>query len=263
MAQYPIKMLKDEAGNPMVPLTSPLAVRDESNTTLQDWLNEKITQYNSMPSPSANTLDKIVQYIGTTNSTYTKGYFYLGISDGAVTPTYSWQRIDVQPGSSGSNDILYLVTNNGTALTGNYSDVLSECARRYENGEPFMAELYIGNLGLNYTGAAYLLCMLSGMPGEYALVFAYQSNTANSKLVFRTVSFNADITTFAVSNVSLSAKDEYSLVTENSQTFTGSKIFSNVPYCATAPSHDTHLVNKKYVDDSIANAITSALGGSY
>lgn len=31
MAQYPIKMLRDEQGNPFVPLVSPEAVRDVLN----------------------------------------------------------------------------------------------------------------------------------------------------------------------------------------------------------------------------------------
>ena len=39
--------------------------------------------------------------------------------------------------------------------------------------------------------------------------------------------------------------------------------FSKTPKCTTAPTEDTHLTNKKYVDDAIASAITTALEGEY
>jgi len=56
-----------------------------------------------MPVASATELDNIYQFVGTTTSSYTNGYFYKCISDGATpTPTYSWSRIDVQPAGSGS-----------------------------------------------------------------------------------------------------------------------------------------------------------------
>lgn len=46
--------------------------------------------------------------------------------------------------------------------------------------------------------------------------------------------------------------------------FSGSITFTNsVPYCSITPTVNSHLTNKKYVDDSIASAITDALGGSY
>lgn len=44
MATYPIKMLKDEAGNPFLPLTSPSAVKDPNNTSWQDLIDEKIDE---------------------------------------------------------------------------------------------------------------------------------------------------------------------------------------------------------------------------
>lgn len=47
------------------------------------------------------------------------------------------------------------------------------------------------------------------------------------------------------------------------QTINGTKTFSSLPSCSGTPSSNNDLVNKKYVDDSITAAITTALGGNY
>lgn len=54
-------------------------------------------------------------------------------------------------------------------------------------------------------------------------------------------------------------------ITSSAQTFSGEKTFSSIPRQSntTAPTLDTQFTNKKYVDDSIASAIGSTLGGSY
>lgn len=55
----------------------------------------------TMPTAAVGYLDKIVQYVGATDATYTNGYFYKCVSDGAVTPTYSWTAVEVQASSGG------------------------------------------------------------------------------------------------------------------------------------------------------------------
>ncbi len=59
-------------------------------------------QVSTMPTADSTKLDKIYQFIGTTDATYTNGYFYKCVSDGQDPATYSWQRVDVQP-SGGSS----------------------------------------------------------------------------------------------------------------------------------------------------------------
>lgn len=53
-------------------------------------------QVTSLPTASASEVGNIYQFTGTTG-TYTNGYFYKCVSDGAVTPTYSWVQVSVQP----------------------------------------------------------------------------------------------------------------------------------------------------------------------
>ena len=67
-------------------------------------------QVSSMPTASASELGKVYQYIGSTTLAYTHGYFYECVSDGAGTPTYSWEEVST---SKGGHDI----KNDGVAVT--------------------------------------------------------------------------------------------------------------------------------------------------
>lgn len=79
------------------------------------YVDDKAIQVSSLPTADSSNVGKIYQYIGATDSNYTNGYFYQCVSDGAATPTYSWERIEVQP-SSGASDPgvpTYTVSDNG------------------------------------------------------------------------------------------------------------------------------------------------------
>lgn len=56
------------------------------------------TQVSVMSTPTADNSGAIVQYVGATNANYINGYFYKCVSDGGVTPTYSWEKIQVSDG---------------------------------------------------------------------------------------------------------------------------------------------------------------------
>lgn len=56
-------------------------------------------QYDTMPTASSTLVGTIVQYVGSTTATYTKGYWYECVLDGA---TYKWQNIQVQEGGGES-----------------------------------------------------------------------------------------------------------------------------------------------------------------
>lgn len=89
---------------------------DDTNTTnkfvsasdISAWNGKQDTiQYSTMPTASSTNLGQIVQYTGTTDSTYTNGYFYECVSDGGDPATYSWENINIQPASSGGTSIIY------------------------------------------------------------------------------------------------------------------------------------------------------------
>ena len=77
------------------------------NSTDSEWVDitssGQYIQYSTMPTASADIVNKIVQYTGTTNQNYTNGYFYKCTLSGS---NYIWTNINVQAGGSGSDNII-------------------------------------------------------------------------------------------------------------------------------------------------------------
>lgn len=89
----------------------------------------------SLPTASVSNEGDIYQYVGVTDQYYTHGYFYECVSDGAVSPTYSWEQLDVQPAGSSlpsqtGNAGKFLTTDGtdaswGTTINGAYKSVIT------------------------------------------------------------------------------------------------------------------------------------------
>ena len=81
-------------------LSTPLTIGGVQETDVEDALEAlndvKATQFVTMPTASVDYVGTIVQYVGATTSTYTQGYWYKCVSDGAVSPSYSWEVIEIQ-----------------------------------------------------------------------------------------------------------------------------------------------------------------------
>lgn len=67
-------------------------------------------QSTELPTASVDNLGKLYQYIGATTTAYTHNYFYECISDGAATPVYSWEQVDVQPNGGTSSSYATMPT---------------------------------------------------------------------------------------------------------------------------------------------------------
>lgn len=83
-------------------------------------------QYSSMPIASIDNLGDIIQFTGTTDSSYTNAYFYKCVSDGQDPATYSWEAVEVQASSGGLPDQTgqsgkFLTTNGTNASWGSIS----------------------------------------------------------------------------------------------------------------------------------------------
>ena len=75
-------------------------IADDAQSALDEVVDKAIIQVATMPTAAATKLGKVYQYIGATTTIapiYTHNYFYECVSDGEATPTYSWERKDVQP----------------------------------------------------------------------------------------------------------------------------------------------------------------------
>ncbi len=92
--------LSDVSENPVQNKVIKLTL-DQLRGSILDKLNEKEDKfrYSTMPTASVDYLNKIVEYIGTTDSTYTNGYFYQCRFDGI---NYSWVQKNIQPSSGGT-----------------------------------------------------------------------------------------------------------------------------------------------------------------
>lgn len=136
--------------------------------------------------------------------------------------------------------------------------------------------------GIKYTP----ICLRgSGVLG--GIVYPYNSTPLNSQQTFyifynmRATTNNGGISTgydfringtwdgnvFTCTNLSFSTGKDYYLsnflTTNSAQTISAKKTFSTLPESSVVPTTDNQLANKKYVDDAIASAITTTLGGSY
>lgn len=80
---------------------------------IEDEIEKLKIQLSVMPTASATYVGKIVQFVGTTDATYTHGYYYECTNNGG---TYSWTQLNVQP-SSGSGGGHTIVNGAGTSMT--------------------------------------------------------------------------------------------------------------------------------------------------
>lgn len=64
-----------------------------------DRLVHAINKYSTMPTAASTNEGWIVQFTGTTDSTYTHGHLYECVSDGQTPATYSWTEVSMGGGS--------------------------------------------------------------------------------------------------------------------------------------------------------------------
>lgn len=249
-------------------LVSGLVSQTDLNTALANYYTKNevngllankqdIVQYSTMPTASESLLGKIVQYVGTTDSTYTNGYFYKVVSDEEETPTYSWENVQVQESGGTTQNFKYIQSN--------YS---------VSNGTAFDQTFPVGDTLINTNNASY-----SFINGSYAFVFemhvfksfadaeigeifAYSfsgdayGNGRTSRTLCYDVYTKTSATNFTRSKCRLI--DNY-LQTQEDATITGRWNFSTLPESSVTPTSNNQLTNKKYVDDSIANIDLSSI----
>lgn len=70
-------------------------IMSADGTIPADRLTHAINKYSTMPTAASTNEGWIVQYTGTTDSTYTHGHLYECVSDGADPATYSWEEVSL------------------------------------------------------------------------------------------------------------------------------------------------------------------------
>ncbi len=114
------------------------------NKVIKAALDKKqdIIQYSVMPEASAENVGKIVQYIGTTTTQYTQGYFY---KSAKILSTYFWQRMDISTDNTkiskpATSSVEKIITYDYTTKTRNIDTTIS--ATTLEDGIPTSNAVY-------------------------------------------------------------------------------------------------------------------------
>lgn len=249
----------DLTNKPTIPsalsdLTDDTTHRLVTDTEKTAWNNKQdVMQFSTMPNASADTVGKIVQYIGTTNANYTNGYFYIGTTDGT---NYSWSNINVQAGSSDSDKLpiydflsstqIGTISQFGTTLSADDKTMLAQIINEaYLKGHH--------SLGINFSfnenyGSSILFTNIDGnvllqkKPTGFDLYSVISRNLSNtsinaidSYMLRINMTWNDDVAT--VSNAKIFKSTSRFLTTTNESTYT--------------PTSDYNPATKKYVDDKL------------
>lgn len=103
----------------------------------------------------------------------------------------------------------------------------------------------------------------------YTNASAYQMTNSNRMLVYRYLKIHGSWSNgvFTCSTMNYDVGGDYNfdlfVTTNSTQTITSKKTFNTLPESSSTPTTNNQLVNKKYVDDTIASAITTTLNGGY
>ena len=234
-------------------------------------------QVGTMPVASIDNLGKIVQFVGDTDEDFTHGYFYECVSDGEPTPTYSWQRVNVQPSSGGGGGALEQdVTSNitvgaipagttlteGTSLTELFQKLLiSEIAPTIgfsisKSGNVAKGGSYTETLTVNVSnmGSAKKIKSIAWYEGNTVKQTDTIDSTTTGSWTFTMPTATTDTTTFkAVVTYTKSDNNDTSVTKTASITFYYNKFYG--------------AVNDLDPTEATVEALTSALatgkGGTY
>ena len=166
MAQYPIKMLKDENGTPFVPLVAPEAVKDNQGTDWQALIDKKLEKTNIIAGDNI-TLSVSGNDI-TINSQASGASDYTALSNKPSLDTTS--GVSLNPLKEEINGEISL---HKIAKTGNYKDLLYK---------PIIPITFTDNTKSDYSASelpSWQVSLLQQMINEYR----YDNNSINNYIL--------------------------------------------------------------------------------
>ena len=258
-------------------LVSGTNIKTINNTSLlgSGNLDTEIIQYSTLPTASSSNEGKIVQYTGTTDANYTNGYFYRCVSDGQDTATYFWENIQVQAGGGsstpqyiedGDGNKLYFVkdfTDNNTYKNNIVKPILQEIINDYKNGKKDY--LIVGGSKSRYIETTGIYHITQKYSNYYKLM-SNMNTVRNESSTYSSSGYSDIMFQWSQINVYIDSNDIITSIgnIEGSDDTQIKYISTTDSYSSPfTPTQPGHPANKKYVDDSIASAIGTALQGSY
>jgi hypothetical protein len=232
--------------------------------TVNDAVAKKqdIMQYKTLPTASEDNEGQIVQYIGTTDGTYTQGYFYQVVSDGEATPTYSWENIEIQASSTSGGSTYFLTTpfTTATASTSlNADDIatLNKAIDDFRAGKDFVliAKKMMFKISGSTTSYNYNVNGIMRESGRYIYIDFYRNFGTGTSVWPINFDDASLIRTMTLRDVGTPANiTSASLPAQGTPNF-GDNVITIGNTVAYNVNNDYNPAHKKYVDDSISNAI--------
>ena len=113
--------LTNSIGTVIYPKTKIENITNKNNIALATLLDKNIIQYPTMPTANSANVGRIIQYIGTTTTTYIKGYFYE--CQQINSSMYAWIAVNTQEEE--------LLTFDSVPTEGSQNPVTSEGIKSY------------------------------------------------------------------------------------------------------------------------------------
>ena len=240
---------------------------------IKEYIDNNVIQKSTMPTASSTNLGTIIQYIGTTDSTYTNGYFYKCVSDGASTPTYSWQNISVQSGGGGGSSTDVQI--NGTSIVSNdTANIITETA--YDSSTNKIATMSdvntksaIGQLNTSdYSSSANALVLENLKPGVYYVennttsnfyIKALNSSTTSNYISTTTTATSYTIILTQTPSSSMSDGTVLGEILTNKMSFNSGDLSNNMIRIIynTSYAGDINLISKVYSVGGIMSTSTA------
>ena len=205
MAQYPIKMLKDENGTPFVPLVAPEAVKDNQGTDWQALIDKKLEKTNIIAG------DNITLSVSGNDITINSQADYTALSNKPSLDTTS--DVSLNPLKEEINGEISL---HKIAKTGNYEDLLYK---------PIIPITFTNNTKTDYAASElpqWQIRLLQQMINEYRL----DNNSINNYIL------KVDGTMDGEDTSSDSSTHKYSSKGKNNRLYTFKKSgpIGNIPH---------------------------------
>lgn len=206
-------------------------VTSDYNPAHKKYVDDNVLKFDTMPTATSDYLGKVVQFIGTTDSTYTKGHFYECVSDGALTPTYSWSEIEF-----GSDNLIY------------------------ELNSPYYISFKFGQTSGDSQVASALLNIVQDMDSKNKLNALLFVNTNNVGTTTDT-GFTRTLITLEIAPKVYSSDDERFLLTP---VVMPSNHDAYLSYLGVSPAlYNYQQLSYIITRDSVTNEITSLTGKSF
>lgn len=263
---------------------SSVAPTTANQLTNKTYVDSKSMQVSTMPTADSTTVGKIVQYTGTTDSTYTNGYFYIGTTDGDDPATYSWEQINVQP-SGGSSSTQFNVPTyhleldtTGTGYNGVTFNSTDKTAMAGVINDAYSKGYSMFNIMLTY------LPSNGNYPQQYLFFISNGSNYPS--ILSKPTSLRFTCVTHNSGNSFISTANAYAIIcaslemdltwsedvctvtnctvgTKSSGVITSSAVLLKTNTTAYTPSSNYHPATKLYVDTAVLPTVTSSATTTY